>query len=524
MVLPTPEGPRSRMLSPASRKPRPRSCSMRGRLILRGWVQQKRSMGLTEPREAALVRRARLEASRARRSRVRSCSRVSVGPRRLLCAWARKALRGSRAARKPRDCRESTRSCGSSGFIVGLQVMGDDVAVDDVVGEREVQGDGVARLAPKAIAGDGEGTWVVQTALDQFGDGASEQGLAVQVQQLDGAGDADGEAALVGGPALQQGGEVGGCGAQAVAALELAGRPTLVQQFLAMGWVLPEAASSEGAGVAGDLGLSIEQAYDLVIGDQGQGAVPKGARDRVAIGVEADEGLRIDGYRHDQVGWGQRVWEREQAGLLLLQHVPHRAGGEGGMQARVCDLGDEGPKGRIALLYTDDRAGRQKPVPQVADGALDLALVLGAPHGAQTRLDMEGPAQLQQDRMEADGFAAALEHDDLGVVEEPLAGDPTEGPGGAQKGPGQRVHRQVDDKLPPQGARVAEHHHEQPQGALGAIDGDLAHVGPVNLGLLAQQGLGAQIDLAARARTDGGDIVPQRADRARKAARLQHVV
>ena len=126
--------------------------------------------------------------------------------------------------------------------------------------------------------------------------------------------------------------------------------------------------------------------------------------------------------------------------------------------------------------------------------------------------------------MKAHRLAAALEHDDLGVVEQPLARDAAEAAGGAHQRAGQRVHREVEDELAPQRPRVRQHDDEEPERALAAGHGDLADVGPVDLGLLAGQRLGAQVDLAARLGADVAHVLAQRADRAGVAALGDHVV
>jgi hypothetical protein len=102
--------------------------------------------------------------------------------------------------------------------------------------------------------------------------------------------------------------------------------------------------------------------------------------------------------------------------------------------------------------------------------------------------------------VEAHGIADALEHNSLRIVEEPLTGDPTEGRAGTHKRTAKRMHRQVEDEFAPQRARVREHDDEEPEGALAARDLDLADVRPIDLGLLTNEGLGAQVGLARRSR------------------------
>ena len=78
----------------------------------------------------------------------------------------------------------------------------------------------------------------------------------------------------------------------------------------------------------------------------------------------------------------------------------------------------------------------------------------------------------------------ALEHDRLGVVEEPLARDATERDCRPHQRATQRVHRQVEDEFAPHRARVRQHQDEEPQRARPARAFDLADVGPIDLRLL----------------------------------------
>lgn len=126
--------------------------------------------------------------------------------------------------------------------------------------------------------------------------------------------------------------------------------------------------------------------------------------------------------------------------------------------------------------------------------------------------------------MEAHRVAAPLEHDDSGIIEEPLARNATERAGGADQRPGERVHGEVEDELAPQGPRVREHDDEEPESALPAGHGHFADVGPVDLRLLAGKRLGTQVHLAPWLGPDLGHVLPQRANRAGVAALGDHVV
>jgi len=118
----------------------------------------------------------------------------------------------------------------------------------------------------------------------------------------------------------------------------------------------------------------------------------------------------------------------------------------------------------------------------------------------------------------------ALEHDGLGIVEQPLARDAAEVGRSADQRARQRLDREIEHELAPHRARVAEHDHERPELALAAGHGHAADVGPIDLRLLAGQGLDAQIRLGLGLGPDRADVGPDGTRRAGKATVAQHVV
>ena len=86
------------------------------------------------------------------------------------------------------------------------------------------------------------------------------------------------------------------------------------------------------------------------------------------------------------------------------------------------------------------------------------------------------------------------------------------------------VHPGVEVEAQEGAARVTQHHHEAHQRALRAPDPDLAEVGPVDLGLLAGQGLEAQIGLGHGSRPLGRDHVAEVALAPPVAALDRHLV
>ena len=152
-------------------------------------------------------------------------------------------------------------------------------------------------------------------------------------------------------------------------------------------------AAPEAARVAGDLSGTVENAQADVIGDQGQSAAGVLWGDGIAIGVEANESLGVDMDRHDLVGGRQRVGQGEQARALLGKDIGDSAWGQHGMWARMGNVGDELLELLVTVVHAEDGAASEEAVAQVANGALDTALVLRLTDATQARLCAHFSAQ-----------------------------------------------------------------------------------------------------------------------------------
>ena len=75
----------------------------------------------------------------------------------------------------------------------------------------------------------------------------------------------------------------------------------------------------------------------------------------------------------------------------------------------------------ISIVDAGDAATGKEPIAKVADGSLDLALVLRHADRTQLGLYAHRCAKREQGRVKPDGGADALDDDDLGIVEQPLA-------------------------------------------------------------------------------------------------------
>jgi len=130
--------------------------------------------------------------------------------------------------------------------------------------------------------------------------------------------------------------------------------------------------------------------------------------------------------------------------------------------------------------------------------------------------------------MEADGRTAgmihALEHGAPQVVVEQHPGHAAEGGEGQHVAPQEAVHPGVQAEVQEDAARVAQHHHEGHQWALGAAHHQVAEVRPVDLRLLARQRAQAQEGLGRRARAVAGHEVAEVVGPAGVAALAHHGV
>ena len=108
--------------------------------------------------------------------------------------------------------------------------MRHDVAVFDMGGQGDVDRHRAVSVAANAVAGDGQGADVAQTTLGDLSDSGGKDFVTVQVEELDGAGDVDGETATTECPAFKNGGKSGRHGQDTVAAFEVGGSSALSYQ------------------------------------------------------------------------------------------------------------------------------------------------------------------------------------------------------------------------------------------------------------------------------------------------------
>ena len=124
--------------------------------------------------------------------------------------------------------------------------------------------------------------------------------------------------------------------------------------------------------------------------------------------------------------------------------------------------------------------------------------------------------------MEPDRVAHALKYGALQIVIEQDTRHTTKGAKGLDVPAQEGVHARVQAKAQEDAPRVAQHHHESHQRALGAADLQVAEVRPVDLRLLAGQRAQAQERFGRAARAHRGHQVAHVAGAAVVAALADH--
>jgi len=158
----------------------------------------------------------------------------------------------------------------------------------------------------------------------------------------------------------------------------------------------------------------------------------------------------------------------------------------------------------------------------MTDATLHAALLVAPVGGHRARLESVVPSEGQQRRVEADGVAAPLGHDGLQVVVEHHARHAVQGAEGRLVTRQEAAQALVVEEAHVGHARPRQHHHEGRQVPGRAAHGDLAAVGPVDLGVLAGQRGQALVGLRRRAGAQPSHHPPEVRLRARVPALGHH--
>ena len=180
---------------------------------------------------------------------------------------------------------------------------------------------------------------------------------------------------------------------------------------------------------------------------------------------------------------------------------------------------------RLAIEICEVGVGpsREESVADVANGALDTALLVASRDGDGPDLEMVVGSELEQLGIEANDVTVPLEHGAFQIVVEQDPRHAAEEPESVHMSAQEERHRRSKEEAEEDLPREAEHHHERPQNALGAADLKLSEVRPVDLRLLARQRSEALKRLRRLARTVATDDASEVIRAARIAARLDHL-
>ena len=131
----------------------------------------------------------------------------------------------------------------------------------------------------------------------------------------------------------------------------------------------------------------------------------------------------------------------------------------------------------IEVINIREGASREEGLPDIADGALDAALLVAAGDRDRARFVAIAPGEAQQRGMEADGVAAPFQHRALEIViEENTRNALPRGEGGDMAAK-EALHAGVQEEAQKDLARVAQHHDERHQRPPRLADLETPHMG-----------------------------------------------
>src|SRR5215468_7207553 len=282
MVLPSPLGATRITLLGSLRKSRAINASIAGRSQLLGQAQSKSLKGLKRPIWAS----ANLRSSERR---ARSCSSQSSRdgsqpPTAASCQWASRPLRLRALARSLRASR-SVFIGGLLEFVVGVESVRSHGSVPDpdVFGQGRGDGGWLLALFAPALEDEAHGIGVRHVTGERLGDGGFELGSTVADQQLhQRCRDASEIAAALGG-ANEQSLTRRGRGSEMIGGAVTAGGMLLYHQCRDVFGVLDLGTLIEGAGMASEDVLAIEDAHLVEIGKQREHPAHVGMRDGIIV-------------------------------------------------------------------------------------------------------------------------------------------------------------------------------------------------------------------------------------------------
>src|SRR5580658_10137180 len=440
IVFARPCGATSTMLRASAMKPTSRARSTMPRSILVGQAQSKSAIGLKRPMWLSVKRRSRLRLAWSLSSRSTMCSSSCTGLHRSLVARATRSSSSAPVARSPRSHRRWARSLmvvlrlGPGEPVVATERVRRDpeVARAGVVGPRVLEGRRRARRALRLIEDVRDRLGRERAAPEGIGDRRVEGWSAESVQELE---QPRGVASEV--PAAQRDGTEEGLGVSAGRA-EPVTPAELVRVALSLGeggevrGVLHDLKVIVGATVTGHDAVAVHDAHFLLRRDEGERLLHEGVRDGVVVAVEADVRRLARHRRPHEIALEGMLREGEQARPLLGEGLGDEAAfGVAGHPARVGDRLDPGGELGGEVIDRGERAGLEEGVSQIANGPLDLALLVSPVGRARLGGEVVVARQLEQAGMKVNEVPLPLEDSRLEVVIEKRPRHATEGDEGA---------------------------------------------------------------------------------------------
>jgi hypothetical protein len=292
--------------------------------------------------------------------------------------------------------------------------------------ERQADGRRLVAIRASLIGQLANGTDVRRLALQGERDGMIELGGRETLEQLVEALSMAAEIAASLGDDLQQFSAVGRSLVDAIEGAMLTRPAFHGLQPLDVLWIFNLLGAVPRASMAGYQRLTVEDAHLVEGCDDSHGAADAVVRDGIVVEVEAGVGSLSDFHSNVLVGGKSVIRQRNEARLLLGEHLSHQPFAVFGARPVRGLAGAPGMSLPIEVGEVAKGASREEGVANVANGALDASLFVAASGGYRLCQEAIVTRKLEQSGMKADRVARALENRALQIVIKQLARDAAE--------------------------------------------------------------------------------------------------